>query len=157
MDLISAPWPWYVAGPLIALVMFLLLIFGKEFGVSSNLRTLCSIGGAGKVSEFFRFSWKDQVWNLVFVGGAVIGGFIASQYLTSSPEVAISSDTKAALTALGFENPGTAYAPAELFGMEVISSWQGVLFLVIGGLLICLLYTSPSPRDGATSRMPSSA
>ena len=23
--------------------------------------------------------------------------------------------------------------------------------------LICLLYTSPSPRDGATSRMPSSA
>ena len=25
------------------------------------------------------------------------------------------------------------------------------------GLLYCLLYTSPSPRDGATSRMPSSA
>ena len=25
------------------------------------------------------------------------------------------------------------------------------------GLYICLLYTSPSPRDGATSRMPSSA
>ena len=24
-------------------------------------------------------------------------------------------------------------------------------------LMICLLYTSPSPRDGATSRMPSSA
>ena len=24
-------------------------------------------------------------------------------------------------------------------------------------LLVCLLYTSPSPRDGATSRMPSSA
>ena len=26
-----------------------------------------------------------------------------------------------------------------------------------GDLYICLLYTSPSPRDGATSRMPSSA
>ena len=26
-----------------------------------------------------------------------------------------------------------------------------------GHFLICLLYTSPSPRDGATSRMPSSA
>ena len=25
------------------------------------------------------------------------------------------------------------------------------------GLYTCLLYTSPSPRDGATSRMPSSA
>ena len=25
------------------------------------------------------------------------------------------------------------------------------------GIITCLLYTSPSPRDGATSRMPSSA
>ena len=29
--------------------------------------------------------------------------------------------------------------------------------LGIGRIDICLLYTSPSPRDGATSRMPSSA
>ena len=30
--------------------------------------------------------------------------------------------------------------------------------LLLSGLFkICLLYTSPSPRDGATSRMPSSA
>ena len=27
----------------------------------------------------------------------------------------------------------------------------------LGGLLTCLLYTSPSPRDGLLSRMPSSA
>ena len=27
----------------------------------------------------------------------------------------------------------------------------------LAGLTACLLYTSPSPRDGATSRMPSSA
>ena len=27
----------------------------------------------------------------------------------------------------------------------------------VGVLTACLLYTSPSPRDGATSRMPSSA
>ena len=34
------------------------------------------------------------------------------------------------------------------------------LFLLLGGIyamMTCLLYTSPSPRDGATSRMPSSA
>ena len=29
--------------------------------------------------------------------------------------------------------------------------------LVFDGLLVCLLYTSPSPRDLSTSRMPSSA
>ena len=27
----------------------------------------------------------------------------------------------------------------------------------IGGFYVCLLYTSPSPRDNRTSRMPSSA
>ena len=34
----------------------------------------------------------------------------------------------------------------------------GGVFLSVAGLyLICLLYTSPSPRDLSTSRMPSSA
>ena len=32
-----------------------------------------------------------------------------------------------------------------------------VLGLVLADLLLCLLYTSPSPRDLSTSRMPSSA
>ena len=31
------------------------------------------------------------------------------------------------------------------------------LFITITGLIFCLLYTSPSPRDLSTSRMPSSA
>ena len=29
--------------------------------------------------------------------------------------------------------------------------------VTVGGTIICLLYTSPSPRDLSTSRMPSSA
>ena len=32
-----------------------------------------------------------------------------------------------------------------------------ILLLMMGTAFTCLLYTSPSPRDGATSRMPSSA
>ena len=35
--------------------------------------------------------------------------------------------------------------------------FMGVLFLGGGGIYLCLLYTSPSPRDPKTSRMPSSA
>lgn len=77
MDLIYEPWPWYVAGPLIALTMFILLFLGKQFGMSSNLRTMCSIGGAGKAAEFFKFDWKKERWNLMVVLGAVIGGFLA--------------------------------------------------------------------------------
>ena len=53
---VSQPWAWYVSGPMIALVMFLLLWAGGEFGVSSTLRTVCAAGGAGKRISFFDFA-----------------------------------------------------------------------------------------------------
>ena len=51
---LSHPWPWYVAGTLIAAVMVLLLFSGKHFGVSATLRAGCSAFGAGKLNDFFR-------------------------------------------------------------------------------------------------------
>ena len=36
--------------------------------------------------------------------------------------------------------------------------WKGIqIWIAVGNLLTCLLYTSPSPRDATLSRMPSSA
>ena len=118
MNLIYDPWPWYVAGPLIALTMFVLLYIGKQFGMSSNLRTMCSIGGAAKYSDFFKFDWKAQRWNLIVVLGAVIGGFIASQFMSNNtvkinPEVAQQLSTD-----YGIESAGEAYLPTELFASE---------------------------------------
>ncbi len=52
MEVILQPWPWYVSGPLITVVMVLLLITGKKLGMSSNLRTICTVCGAGKVAGF---------------------------------------------------------------------------------------------------------
>ena len=40
-------------------------------------------------------------------------------------------------------------------GCKVIASFGNIS--ASGGVYICLLYTSPSPRDGLLSRMPSSA
>ena len=37
------------------------------------------------------------------------------------------------------------------------SNWPTIPQLFVNGELICLLYTSPSPRDAHESRMPSSA
>ena len=136
MNWIYEPWPWYVAGPIIALVMVMLLLFGKSFGVSSNLRTVCSIVGAGKVNEFFRFDWKSQIWNLVFVAGAIIGGYIAHTFMTIDHTVDLNPATVANLESFGMKDVGSSYAPTALFGLEALSNIKGWLILIIGGLLV---------------------
>ena len=136
IEFISQPWPWYVAGPLIAFVMFLLLYFGRTFGVSSNLRTVCSIMGAGNFAEFFKIDIKSHRWNLVFVLGAVIGGFIAANYLTENEEILLNPDTVAYLKSIGFYSAGEQYLPNELFGPEQLKSVSGILILLVGGMLI---------------------
>lgn len=136
IEFISQPWPWYVAGPVIALVMFLLIFFGKNFGVSSNMRTLCTIGGAGQFSDFFKINTKDQLWNLIFVLGAVIGGFIAANYLSTTDSVQLADATIESLKNLGFENPGQDYLPNEIFGSAQLDSVSGIALLILGGFLV---------------------
>lgn len=136
MDWIYEPWPWYVAGPLIAAIMFLLLFGGKNFGMSSNLRTMCSIGGAGKKADFFAFDWKAQRWNLMVVVGAVIGGFIALNFLSNDPAVDINPETVSTLEELGFQSAGEAYLPDKLFASGAFTDPKALAILLIGGLLI---------------------
>ena len=136
MELILNPWPWYVTGPLIALVMALLLYFGKTFGMSSNLRTMCAIGGAGKYSKNFKMNWRDYSWNLVVAAGSIIGGFIAVQFLSNESGSNLSAITISELEALGFSNPGQTLVPSELFDLKALQSIKGLSLLIIGGLLV---------------------
>jgi len=136
MEAILQPWPWYVSGPLIALVMALLVFFGKTFGMSSNLRTLCSIGGAGKYADFFKFDWKAQKWNLTVVLGAIVGGFIAVQFLSDGSNIALSEATISDLNTLGFENAGATLLPAEIYDWDAILSLKGFAILIVGGFLV---------------------
>ncbi|MDR5589960.1 YeeE/YedE family protein [Christiangramia sp. SM2212] len=136
MDLILQPWPWYVAGPLIAIIMFLLIFMGKQFGMSSNLRTICTMCGADEKASFFNFNWRAQKWNLVVIIGAAIGGFIAMHILSADPAVAINPETVSNLNGLGFESAGKAYLPVELYSLEALTDWKALIILIIGGFLI---------------------
>ena len=136
MEWILEPWPWYVAGPLITGIMFLLLFGGKNFGMSSNLRTMCTIGGAGKKADFFNFDWKSQRWNLVVVAGAIIGGFIAANLLSHDTAVTITPETVSTLENLGFLSAGEAYLPDELFATNALTDPKSLIILLTGGLLI---------------------
>jgi len=136
MDIILQPWPWYVAGPLIALIMFFLIFMGKKFGMSSNLRTICTLCGADGKASFFDFDWRAQKWNLIVIIGAAIGGFIAINFLTEDPSVSINPDTVSTLQNLGFESSGSAYLPEELYGIDALTNWKALSILIIGGFLI---------------------
>jgi uncharacterized protein len=81
LDALAAPWPWYVAGPLIGLIVpLLLLVGGKVFGISANLRHMCAATPAPTrlKPSFLRYDWKKAgSWNLVFILGVALGGFLA--------------------------------------------------------------------------------
>ncbi|MEM9338916.1 MAG: YeeE/YedE thiosulfate transporter family protein [Bacteroidota bacterium] len=136
IDFISQPWPWYVAGPLIALVMFSLLFFGNSFGISSNFRTLCSLFGAGNRCEYFDFDWKSQRWNMVFVVGLLVGGWIANQFLASPSGVGISAQTTDELERYGMAPVGNELAPLVIFSWTSLLTWKGFIMLVLGGFLV---------------------
>ncbi|MEQ8924428.1 MAG: YeeE/YedE thiosulfate transporter family protein [Fulvivirga sp.] len=136
VEVVSEPWPWYVAGSIIALVMFMLLYLGNTFGISSNLRTVCSIFGAGKNCEYFDFHWRAQTWNLIFASGMMIGGFIAANWLSTDSGVRISTETILELKNYGIENPGNEIVPETLFSWESLLTFKGIIMLVVGGFLV---------------------
>ena len=136
MEFITQPWAWYVAGPFLACIMFLLFYFGEKFGVSSNLETFCSIGGAGKITDYFKIDWKQNTWNLIFIAGAIAGGFIASYWLSPSEIVAINPQTIQDLANIGIENAGATYLPDEIFSVETMLTLKGFFILIIAGFMV---------------------
>lgn len=136
MDLLLEPWPWYVSGPLIALIMFLLIFTGKQFGMSSNLENMCSVFGVGEKIKYFDFDWRANRWNLIVLVGAVIGGFIGAHLLSNDEAVAISPDTISILNDLGFKSAGDSYLPQNLFALEALTELKTLAILLAGGMMI---------------------
>lgn len=88
LEAILAPWPWYVAGPLIGLAVPLMLLWGgKNLGISSSFRHLCSAVLPKSTLEYLRgYDWRKESWSLLFVAGLVIGGFLATRLLSRNPQ-----------------------------------------------------------------------
>lgn len=134
IEWMSRPWPWWVAGPLIGLIVPALLLLGNRmFGVSANLRTLCAVVAPRRI-DFFRFDWRRVGgWNLAFAGGILVGAVLAST--AGPPDVALSAATRADLAALGIHDFG-GLAPVELFSWGALLSWPGAVAIVVGGFLV---------------------
>lgn len=137
MEWFYQPWPWYVVGPLIGLtVPALLLLGGKTFGVSANLRHMCAATVPAGL-EFFKYDWKKSgLWNLTFILGVALGGFLAVTLL-SPPDlvVGISEATVRDLQALGIED-FQGLVPSDLISFSALGTTAGFVSVVVGGFLV---------------------
>lgn len=136
MEILFQTWPWYISGFIIGMVMLSLIYFGKTFGMSSNLRSLCAIAGLGKRLSFFDFDWKSQRWNLVVIFGAMLGGLVAVHFMSDASNVDINPKTIEQLAQLGIDAPNGKLLPETLFGNDVFQSPKAIFILIIGGILI---------------------
>lgn len=136
LDFIRQPWPWYVAGVLIGLTVPTLLLLGnKVFGISSSLRHICAACMPANIN-FFNYDWKKEAWNLWFVGGIVIGGYLGGTLLSNTSAMIINPATIQALRALGIHDFTSGLMPTDLFSWANLFSAKGLIFFILGGFMV---------------------
>lgn len=142
-------WPWYIAGPLIGLLVpLMLLTANKLLGVSSNFRHVCAAILPSKNVDFLKYDWKSYTWSLVFALGILAGGAVATFLLGGMsapifPEHYYSSTGLLQLLGGGFLiGFGSRYAGGCTSGHGIAGlstlQWPSVLAVIsffIGGLL----------------------
>ena len=113
----NTPLPWYIAGPLIGLIVpLLLLLREKQLGISSSYRFLGSF--FLKRFDYFNYNRKSDSWQIVFAIGLVLSG-VFFKFFNSNPIV---------------QEPEEGYY-YQLIHSSIYSLEYGVQFFV-GGILV---------------------
>jgi uncharacterized membrane protein YedE/YeeE len=134
-EFLKEPWAWYVAGPLIGLTVPALLILGnKSFGVSSSLRHICASCVPANIS-FFKYEWKKEIWNLLFVLGIFLGGVVSVNLLSNPDPIVVNPKLVAELATYGITNYDNL-VPTDIMNWETLFSLKGFLMMVVGGFLV---------------------
>ncbi|RXR16324.1 YeeE/YedE family protein [Flavobacterium amnicola] len=135
IEIIKQPWHWLVAGTLIGLIVPLLLLIGnKKLGISSSLRHLCAICIPRKI-PFFQYEWEKEIWSLFFVTGILLGGFVATQFLSDPNNIVVSEATKTTLAGYGITD-FSQIMPVQLFTFDNLFNLKGLVFFVLGGFMV---------------------
>lgn len=135
IEFLKQPWPWYIAGPLIGLTVPALLILGnKSFGISSSLRHICASCMPANI-PFFKYDWKKELWNLFFVFGIFLGGFIATNLLSNPNPVEVNLKLAAELATYGITNYDQL-VPSDMMNWQSLFTLKGFLLMVVGGFLV---------------------
>lgn len=128
-------WPWYVAGPLIGLMVPIIYFFlNKGFGISSTFKDICTMCLPTSNISFFNYDWRSNSWNLIFAAGIVVGAFVVGRFIPNG-DVQISNSTVTYLQSLGISD-FSGLVPVELFSWESLSSPLSIVLICIGGFLV---------------------
>ena len=135
IEFLKQPWPWYVAGPMIGLIVPALLLLGnRSFGISSSLRHICAICIPANI-PFFKYNWRNEIWNLFFVSGVTFGGFVAAIYLADSNPIVVNDALVQELAGYNIHNYQNL-VPVEIFNWGALFTVKGFLLMVVGGFLV---------------------
>jgi uncharacterized membrane protein YedE/YeeE len=135
LDWLKHPWPWYLAGPLIGLMVPVLLLLGnKSFGISSSLRHICAMSFPSRIS-FFHYNWRKEIWNLFYVAGIVGGAILTVIFLSDHQPVQVNPKLTTELSSYGVTNY-TELAPVDLFNWSNLLTMKGFILIVVGGFLV---------------------
>lgn len=133
MEFLYKPWPWYVAGMVIGLAVPALLLAGnKKLGISSTLRQVCAACVPAGI-PFLTYDWKKERWNLFFVGGILIGGFLGGYVFKNPDGVAISPEAAQTFSTLVYDQE---LIPTDLFSWQSLATLRGFIIIVVGGFLV---------------------
>jgi hypothetical protein len=135
IELLSQPWAWYVAGPLIGLIVPLLFILGnKSFGISSSMRHICAACVPANV-KFFKYDWKKEAWNLYFVAGLFLGALLVTLFFLNLSPISIHPSLAEELAQYGITDLSNL-VPKQLFSWENVLTLKGFLMMIVGGFLV---------------------
>lgn len=135
LEFLRQPWTWYVAGALIGLIVPALLILGnKHFGISANLRHACAACFPADI-KFFKYNWKKEIWNFFFIGGILIGAFLAAHFLANPAPMQVNPNLVKELNTYGITDYSNML-PSEIFSFESLFTLRGFIMLVLGGFLV---------------------
>lgn len=135
LEFLKQPWAWYVAGPLVGLTVPLLLIIGnKSFGISSSLRHICASCVPANI-PFFKYDWKKEIWNLLFVFGIFIGGAVAISLLSNPNPIEVNPKLAEELAGYGITNYNNLI-PEDIINWQSLFTLKGFILMVVGGFLV---------------------
>lgn len=130
IKILIEPWPWYISGPFLGVIVPILLISSnKQFGVSKVFKHICTYTKLSRKS-YFQYDLKKEYWSLLFLLGVITSGVFAFHLL----DVSVGKLSEAAQQYYQSKNIEiTGFFPVNLYRWDSLFS---ILVLASGGFLI---------------------